>query len=76
VAHASACCGELQFAVPQSHAPAAELSDEADSGTLKRATRVFFTIEVCPTISAASRRICNLRLVVIIYTMVHSVILD
>jgi hypothetical protein len=37
VAHASACHGELQFAVPQSRAPAAELSAEADSGTLKRA---------------------------------------
>ena len=37
---------ELQFAVPQSRAPAAELSAEADSGTLKRAPHGFSSLIV------------------------------
>src|ERR1035441_3384457 len=37
VAHASACSGELQFAIPQNCARGEELPAEADSGTLKRA---------------------------------------
>src|ERR1035441_10914679 len=64
VAYASACHGQLQFAVPQSQAPAAELSAEADSGTLRRAPHgssslfvgrrpILTGVDACPTISTA-----------------------